>query len=203
VILDTKKQMHLNNVRKANKAYREAKIGARALVKKRVEEELATYRSAMDMEVRLAVEAGVPKSVIAQEGMLTTNVRDVYTSLERTQHAHDALAEELERDPLAGRYEIDYDGSLVVTLTGQTFQEAAEAYADHEWSQTAAEADGVNSARFAIAERVDGSTYLDAITPISIERGGLHPVVMWMSQAQNEAEALGWLAQQRVLDPAA
>jgi hypothetical protein len=76
---------HVARVRAADFAWRNARFGAAARAKIVAEKEVAGFLAARDLEVRLAFEAGVPKSQIGKDGLSTTSPVTLEESLARTE----------------------------------------------------------------------------------------------------------------------
>lgn len=83
--LTPKQDMHLANVKRADKAWRNAKSEAASRAQILAAEEIDAYASVRDREVRLALEAGVPKLRIGQYGLGTKSPSAVSESLARTE----------------------------------------------------------------------------------------------------------------------
>ena len=83
--LTDKQTIHLRRVKTANDGWRKAKMDAAAHARLIAEREVETYRNAMDLEVRQAFDAGVPKAQIRTLGMATTNNEVINDSLARTE----------------------------------------------------------------------------------------------------------------------
>jgi hypothetical protein len=196
MILNPKQEIHLRNVRQANVAWRAAKIDAAARAKILAAQEVDGYLLAMDREVRMALEAGVPLSQIHRVGLGTTNVHTARASLARTAPSSDNPLAERGSDPLAGRYSYDRaTGELTVTLAGEPFERAAN---ELDWDITQALAVGLNVAVFDVDP--NGSQLVPAIAPTLLHNtdwlpqyGNRHPVIVWSSVPANAAEALGWV----------
>lgn len=191
-------EMHLRNIHTADQAWRKAKVSADERAKAIAAEEIRSYLSAVDHEVRLAKEAGVPAVRIRVDGLGSQSPLKLRESLARTEKSSVGLAEKLSADPLAERY--SREGSdLVITLDGEALKDAAY---EEDWSFAAAKEAGVDTARFKIETRGDGSHYLavrfhDVLpknVPFLQEFGKVHPVIAWAQVPANEAEALAWHA---------
>lgn len=210
VLLNHTQQMHVRNVRAANKAWRVAKTEALARAKKLAAEEIAAYQHQMDLEVRLAFEAGVPKSQIGKEGMLTSAPKTVLDSLARTAGLATATAAPLQTrqtDPLADRYQATTPAdptqpqTLTVTLDADTLEAAMIAVRVDHSARAAVARDFGGPTKFAVdrddfggrrftpepIEGVDPSGFIFAL-------GERHPVWAWMQQSENRAEAAAWMA---------
>lgn len=83
--LTANQQVILNNLASCNLAWRSAKADAAARAKIIVEQEILAYLFEMDREVRMAVNAGIPKQRIAKEGLRTSSPNTLYESLGRTE----------------------------------------------------------------------------------------------------------------------
>jgi len=94
-------EMYLRNVKRANDQWRNAKQDAAERARIIAAQEVESFRSAMDNQIRLAFDSGVPKSQLRVLGMGTTSPLPLDESLARTAAAHKALASKLETDPLA------------------------------------------------------------------------------------------------------
>lgn len=181
-------EMHLRNVKRANDQWRNAKHDAAERARIIAAQEVESFRSAMDHQIRLAFDSGVPKSQLRVLGMGTTSPLPLDDSLARTAASHKALAAELETDALAHRYSFDIDTEiLTVTLDGQTLQDART---------NARNETGEPSAEFNVSERPDGSRYLNNITQFAAApTWDQHPVVSWIRDgSEHQAEALAWYA---------
>lgn len=190
MILDEKQRAILTRIRAKRDAWKNAKVDAEQRAKAIVAEELSKYRLAMDLEVRQAVDAGIPKSRIREEGMGTKDSRTLEESLARTEAFAQAETERVERDPLAFRYSLTEQGDLRVTLDGDELAAALEA---QDWATLETD----DYALFAVESRADGSRYLRTLTPDFLpEFGRRHPVVAWLLEPRHEAEALSWLTKQ-------
>ena len=82
--MNEKQKMHVRRVKTANTAWRIAKADAAARARVIAEQEVEAYRNVMDLEVRQAFEAGVPKAQIRTFGLGTTNTAVLIESLART-----------------------------------------------------------------------------------------------------------------------
>ena len=82
--MNEKQEMHVRRVKTANTAWRSAKVDSAARARVIAEREVESYRNAMDLEVRQAFEAGVPKAQILSYGLATTNNATINESLART-----------------------------------------------------------------------------------------------------------------------
>lgn len=117
VTLNPRQQMLLRNVKRANVAWRNAKAGAVVRAKEIVAAELSEYQAAMDHEVRLAFEAGVPVRRLAMEALGTSDTTTLKNSLRRTDEAaRGSRNGRLTVEPLAEHVVFDRN-SRVVTVT--------------------------------------------------------------------------------------
>lgn len=187
MILDGAQLATLRRLRANRDAWKNAKVDAAQRAKAIVADEISGYQTAMDLEIRHAVEAGIPKIRIREEGMGTKDSRTLEESLARTEALARAQVDRLESDPLAFRYSLTEQGDLKVTLDGD---ELAAALFAQDWATLETD----DHAFFAVESRKDGSRYLQAVTPDFLpEFGKRHPVVAWLLQSKHEAEALAWL----------
>lgn len=113
--LSTIQQAHFARVKATNDALRESKLHAKERARAIVEEEVLSHRAAVDHEVRLAFNAGVPKSRIGQ-AMGTTDPGTVTASLKRTS----ALASTVEAENIPDRFAWanDEHTEILVTMHG-------------------------------------------------------------------------------------
>jgi hypothetical protein len=74
----------LSAVKRTNRAWRNAKRDANERAKIIAAREIADYQIAMDIQVRRALNAGVPKAQIGSTGLGTSSPKTVADSLERT-----------------------------------------------------------------------------------------------------------------------
>jgi hypothetical protein len=193
--LTPKQEMHLRNVKAANLAWRAVKRDALTRARVIVEREVADHQLAMDREVRLAHEAGVPGTQIYRHGMGTTNAQPFYASLGRT--APSETRASIATDPLAGRYRWNAASEmLTITLAGRDLSDALDEL-DWDVSEAKAKELGLDGAEFIVRERADGSRYLTTNTVLWMpEYGNSHPVVFWATTHPGiEEEALGWYAE--------
>lgn len=190
VALNPTQKMHVDRVRTVRASLRDAKAYSEARAKTLVSEELAGHQAALDHEVRLAFDAGVPKLQIRRDGLGTTDSKTLEDILKRTEGAAAALAGKLEADPLHERYTLDGD-VLTITLAGQELDAAHEAVSHYASTPTA---------DFEVAKRQDGSRYITNITPLAeAPTWDEHAVVVWARNPANEREALNWVATHRAL----
>lgn len=193
--LTPKQELHLRHVKAANTAYREAKRDAMTRARILAAQEVADYQLAMDREVRLAMEAGVPNNQIYRSGLGTSNSNTFHESLARTASAQNGPLARRDADPLTGRYLYDETaGQLTVTLTGEAFDSAAR---ELDWDAAQAIAEGLNSAVFDVSAGQLSPTATGLLLPNNAdwlpEFGNRHPVIVWMSVPLHAAEALAWL----------
>lgn len=191
--LDITQEMHIANVFTADQAWRSAKLNANARGRELARKEVAAYLAARDHEVRLALDAGVPKLQIRRDGLSTDSGATLKESLERTETAARMLVGVVS-DPMASRYALDTKGVLTITLDGAALDQAAE-----EQDSTANDVAnaGANEAAFLVNTRADHTRYIEPVTSnwfaaLSL----LHPVVAWAAVPANEAEALDWVSKQ-------
>ncbi|MET4703066.1 hypothetical protein [Frigoribacterium sp. UYMn621] len=193
--ISPKQELHIRNVRAAAIAWRTAKADALMRARQLAEREVADYLLAMDREVRLANDAGVPSSRIYREGLGTKNPHSFYESMKRTAHTDEGPLARRENDPNAGRYAWNEQKRLVVTLTGSAWDSATD---ELDWDAGQALEAGLNMAVF----DWDGSTLVPSIAPEIPDNldwlqrfGNRHPVIVWMQLATNAEEALAWASQ--------
>ncbi|MFF2388918.1 hypothetical protein [Agromyces sp. NPDC058104] len=181
VNLTPKQEMHLRNVRTAAEARRNAKAGAAARAREIVAQEMAEYDKRLDIEVRMAFDAGAPKSQIG-DAMGTTNMGTVRDSLNRT----DSIAEALRADrPSDDRFAWNAEtGVLNVTLSGDDLTAACAA---EGWPVEEAMKHGLASAEFTVQSGV----LVPASGDFLIEHGRRHPVTVW--GLAHEAEIGAWM----------
>jgi hypothetical protein len=196
MILNPKQEMHVRNVRAANVAWRAAKIEAGARARVIAAREVSDYLLAMDREVRLALEAGVPRVQIFRDGLKTSSPNALRESLDRTASSSTGALATRGSDPLAGRYGyIQTTGELTVKLDGEPFERACD---ELDWDITQALAVGLNVAVFhydqanAQLELAVAPT-LPHNTDWLPQYGNRHPVIVWSSVPANAAEALAWV----------
>jgi hypothetical protein len=191
VIITAKHQMHMNNVRTADIAWRNAKRDAHARAKIIAAEEVASYLAARDHEIRQAVDAGVPKGRLRTKEILgSLDPKNLEDSLARTAAAANVLAGQLESDPLAGKFSFDVATNiLTIKLVGQELEGAL-------WQQDIeTTVVGDDRAEFSLCTREDGSKYLSLVTELWIpDRSVQHPTAAW--GITHEKDTLAWLAEQ-------
>lgn len=181
--LTPKQEMHVKNVQIASDAYKRAKAHAIERARRIAMQEISDYQAKLDLEVRLAFEAGVSKRRIGEEGMGTSAGKTVLDSLARTEESAEAIVTSF--DPLADRYSLNDERTvLTVTLDGPEFDQACR---DEEWAPEEARSLGFHEAFFT----VDGGVLTPASSDFMPEHGRRHPVVVWV--LHNDAEALTWL----------
>lgn len=191
--LNTAQQVHMKKVRAANDTFRDGKRDAAARAKIVAAEEVQSYQARLDQELRLAFDAGIPKLRLYQDGLRTKSSKGLEDSLARTAPAANALADKLERDPLANRYRWDAAAErIVVTLTDQAFADALKAQ-DYTLTPAAAEKAGLNTALFEVRTRADGSQFIAPETERWLpEYLNAHPTVSWGDRPANDAEMFAW-----------
>lgn len=114
--LSTIQRAHFARVRTTRDALREAKLHAKERARAIVEEEVLVYRAALDHEIRLAFNAGVPKMQIGR-AMGTTDLATVRASLQRTS----GLASTTEAESIPDRFAWANDErtEILVTMYGE------------------------------------------------------------------------------------
>ena len=189
--LTPKQTMHLDNVAASDNAYRAAKRGVMARARIVAQEELSGYLAALDLQVRYALDAGVPKTRLYQEGLHTRAPATLRESLARTSQQAEAPRAIAEVDPLAERYSFDaMDNLITVQLTGETLERAA-----FEQDLTVAQVleHGLDTADASVMRRDDGSLWLKPFTALWLDKlETSHPAVAWLMEEKNETEALNW-----------
>jgi hypothetical protein len=172
-------QLHLRNVHTTNTAYRNAKRDALLRAKEIAAEEIAGYLNARNLEVRLAYEAGIPKSQIGREGMGTSDPKTVEDALNATQRSVDV---ELESAPLSGpSFTRNDDRTITLTLHGQAFEAACREF-------------GWDSGKAPNSWALDAEGYPIAETDFIPEIGKRHPVGAWA--VRNIGVARDWARDQ-------
>lgn len=192
----------LTRVAQADLAWREGKTLAHARAKEIAEQEVANLLSSRDYAVRLAFEAGVPKAKIGQEGLSTRSPNTVLESLARTEDVAAAVVG-LHADPLAFRYAFtatpdgDAAGILTVSLDPSRSEANAAAWAwameEGNWKAPATVATAhpaLTYATFAPGQFGGFAPITEGWLPEHLNR---HPVIVWMEQDENKAEAAAWL----------
>lgn len=201
----------VQRTKQADAAWRDGKASAHARAKEIAAQEVSSLLATRDYAVRVAFEAGVPKKQIGELGLGTTSPNTVVESLARTEDTAAAIVE-LHSDPLAFRYAFKpatdaAAGILTVSLdpTRSEANAAAWAWAMEEgnWKAPAAVAathPALTSAAFAPGQFGGLVPITEGWLPEHLNR---HPVIVWMEQDENKAEAAAWLAtQHRAAAPA-
>lgn len=123
-------EMHKARTRRAKDALREGKLRANERARLLVKQELAALETALDFEIRAAVEANVPKTQLAKESLYTSSLNAIYDSLKRTEGTHiDPNTPghvSANTDPNAGLYALTTEGHLRITPQPQANGGAAQ-----------------------------------------------------------------------------
>jgi hypothetical protein len=186
VKLNPTQTLHVERVRIVRSSLREAKTYSESRARELVTKELAGHQTALDHEVRLAFDAGVPKLQLRRDGLGTMDSKTLEDILKRTEGAAVALAGRLESDPLAHRYSLD-GTVLTVTLADLDLERATKG---RTWIGKMPD-----SARFQIVTRADGSQFIGPFEEQAQNDADYnpHPIVSWLNKRENEAEAWAWV----------
>lgn len=184
--LNSEQERLLNELRKADIAWRNAKEDAFTRAQQIADREVTGVLAVRDQLVRKAVEAKIPKLQIRLRGLGTTSPHTLDESLERTSLTAAMAAV----DPHPERYLIE-DDHLIIRLEGDTLAHALSV-SGFNATNSAAKESGLHEARFKLVERPDGSTYFTNVTELWLpEHMAEHPVVSWGMGIGND-EAKQW-----------
>lgn len=177
--------LHLRNVFTADQALRIAKASIKAQAKDWAAEKLRGYQAAVDHEVRMADNQGVPRQQILHAGLSTTAWETLYKSLERTEASAAALAGVLEAEPVSGpQFERNSNGTITLTLLGDVFEKSA---AEHQWRSDDSALDGLH-----VWELDSEGLSLSKESDFMPEFAKRHPVGAW--HTRNMRIARDWAA---------
>jgi hypothetical protein len=190
VKLTPKQEMHLRNIKASDGAWRTAKRDAMVRAQIVAAQEDAQYLFARDREVRLGVDAGIPKLQIRRVGLGTSDSRTLEDSLHRTAGLASTLeVSEVATDPRWEPYGyVQETDTLSVHLDAERLSGAFSAMEVVLPPGDAVERLSLSRALFSINTRDDGSRYIASLTERWIPQlMAEHPVVNWMDSHEAEA----------------
>ncbi len=188
--LSTVQSANLANVKAANKALRQAKIGAADEAKRIVAEIIAGHSMHQDRMIRIAVDSGVPKSQVGQIGLGTKDTHTVTDSLERTaQLSEEVTPESVDRYRFTGNLDQFGRREISVTMIGDDWDEWITEKRAHGNLRQPALADLTTATFFVTEDGKVGTSEPDSSGAIQID----HPVVGW-HKANKFQEVSEWAA---------
>lgn len=166
--------IHLRSVYTADQAMKAARASIRAWAREQCAERVRSYQAAVDHEIRLAIDAGVPRSQILEAGLSTKSWSTLYESLARTAAVSSTIDGHKEGPQLSGpQFLRNDDGTIALLLLGEAFDKSER---EHGWRAGEATSKGLTT------WQLDKEGYSIAASDFLPDLGRRHPVGAWAMQ---------------------